>query len=215
MGFYLEGAKVIKPFQKTTTTLMVLAAIDVTQQESDEFHGYWVTKYTGLLSSRVYPILHRLQRVGVLTSRLEQASSKKRYYRLTTDGREYIASHRQFIGEQVGDGKREVAHWPVVSSEGFKSYGLRMTMPFLKICEAMIHAGSEEFYGVALATASGVSRHAVYQALRRMQAKGLLALKANQARSWGMESTRIYYELTPAGYEFLEGVKDLIRRRIT
>ena len=59
---------------------------------SEELWGHQIAEVTGLKAGTLYPILHRFEAAGWLSSRLEEIDpvaegrNARRYYRLTPDG---------------------------------------------------------------------------------------------------------------------------------
>jgi DNA-binding PadR family transcriptional regulator len=72
--------------------------------EGDSY-GYAIIKRVGELSGgqlrwtdgMLYPVLHRLERLGHVQARWITADSgrRRRYYRITTAGREHLRAHRE------------------------------------------------------------------------------------------------------------------------
>ena len=80
----------------TQTTLMVLRAF--VADVGKELSGVDIGESTRIASGSRYPIMARLEEAGWLTSRWEEADSRKigrprrRYYRLTTNGQAWTRS---------------------------------------------------------------------------------------------------------------------------
>jgi PadR family transcriptional regulator, regulatory protein PadR len=74
----------------TLTLLLVLRAF--LAADGEERYGLQVTRSAGVPSGTLYPMLLRLESIGWLTSRVEEADPVnegrplRRYYRLTEDG---------------------------------------------------------------------------------------------------------------------------------
>jgi len=81
----------------TLTTLRILQAL-LAGDPSQEVYGLELRKATGLAAGTVYPILSRLESHGWVASRWEVLDTHeggrppRRYYRLTTAGRESAQS---------------------------------------------------------------------------------------------------------------------------
>jgi len=70
-----------------------------------ESYGYAILKQVKLLSGgelewsdgMLYPVLHRLERLGSVAARWETAETgrRRRYYRITTAGRAHLAAQRR------------------------------------------------------------------------------------------------------------------------
>jgi PadR family transcriptional regulator PadR len=95
----------LKKFQKElsagTVSLVLLAVLG---QAAEPMYGYQIAKRLehggGLLSgkqSALYPVLRNLDAAGLLASEVEPsvAGPPRRYYRITEQGREVLATWRQ------------------------------------------------------------------------------------------------------------------------
>ena len=82
--------KEIRRMMPLASQMPVLALID----KEGEVYGYEIMKLAerlhirGLGASRVYPMLHRMERGGLLRSRW---AGRKKVYRVTASGKKYIA----------------------------------------------------------------------------------------------------------------------------
>lgn len=80
--------------RKTDTTLAVLRVFD--QAPHDAHYGYDLMKQAGIQSGSLYPLLARLERLGIVSSDWEPVEpatvgrSPRRFYRLTDAGRTYV-----------------------------------------------------------------------------------------------------------------------------
>jgi PadR family transcriptional regulator PadR len=89
-----------KDLVAASATPLVLAILT----ESDSY-GYAIIKRVTELSGghvqwtdgMLYPVLHRLERQGLITAKWGKSESgrKRKYYRITKDGREQLASQRE------------------------------------------------------------------------------------------------------------------------
>lgn len=74
------------------TTRLVLSVLQEIPSNTGGWYGRPICQRTGLGSGTVYPILARLEKDGLITSRLEKIDTSKagrparRYYRLTSAG---------------------------------------------------------------------------------------------------------------------------------
>ena len=83
------------------------------------FHyGFDIMEFTGLPSGTVYPILRRFERNGLVRSRWEspqearnEGRPKRRYYELTTAGREALS----VAGERFRQHERIFGHTPATN----------------------------------------------------------------------------------------------------
>lgn len=92
--------EISKDLMAASSTPIVLAIL----AEGDSY-GYAIIKRVAELSGgqmawtdgMLYPVLHRLERLGLVEARWEVADSgrRRKYYRLTTDGRMQLAQERQ------------------------------------------------------------------------------------------------------------------------
>ena len=80
----------------TYSTALVLHAL-----ANGYAYGFDIIDATGLASGTVYPLLRRLERVGYVESRWESQSKAlregrpaRKYYRITSEGRELLARAR-------------------------------------------------------------------------------------------------------------------------
>ena len=106
-----------KDLVAASATPLVLAIL----AEGDSY-GYAIIKRVGELSrgelrwtdGMLYPVLHRLERLGYVEARWATAESgrRRRYYRITTAGRAHLATQRQ--------------HWQVVDA-ALRGIWLEMT----------------------------------------------------------------------------------------
>ena len=88
-----------RELKKGSADLLILSLLDIRPR-----HGYEISKVIeerseGTLSFNVaslYPLLYRLEKRGWVAGRwVEKAGQRRRrYYRLTTDGRKVLKSHR-------------------------------------------------------------------------------------------------------------------------
>ena len=89
-----------KDLVAASATPLILAILS-----EGESYGYAIIKRVAELSSgelqwtdgMLYPVLHRLERNGLVTARWGRSESgrRRRYYRLTDGGEEELASQRQ------------------------------------------------------------------------------------------------------------------------
>ena len=89
-----------KDLVAASSTPLVLAIL-----ADGDSYGYAIIKRVQELSGgalewtdgMLYPVLHRLERSGLVESRWEQAESgrRRKYYRLTKTGREHLAEERR------------------------------------------------------------------------------------------------------------------------
>jgi DNA-binding PadR family transcriptional regulator len=96
-----ENARIAKDLVAASAIPLVLAILE----ESDSY-GYAILKRIGELSGgamewtdgMLYPLLHRLDRLGYLEARWERVGARRRrYYCITDAGREALAEqHRQW-----------------------------------------------------------------------------------------------------------------------
>ena len=98
---YSGSMHVGKDLVAASATPMVLAIL-----AEGESYGYAIIKRVGELSDgeiswtdgMLYPLLHRLERLGYVQSTWRSAAEtgerRRKYYRLTTDGSDALADHR-------------------------------------------------------------------------------------------------------------------------
>jgi DNA-binding PadR family transcriptional regulator len=89
-----------KDLVAASATPLVLAIL-----AEDESYGYAIIKRVSELSNghlrwtdgMLYPVLHRLERNGLVASRWKDAETgrKRKYYRLTREGRVHLEAERQ------------------------------------------------------------------------------------------------------------------------
>ena len=89
-----------KDLVAASATPLVLAIL-----AEDESYGYAIIKRVGELSNgqvqwtdgMLYPVLHRLERHGLVASRWRSAESgrRRKYYRLTKEGRTQLEAERK------------------------------------------------------------------------------------------------------------------------
>ncbi len=94
------GMEINKDLIAASSTPLVLAIL----AEGDSY-GYAILKHVRELSGdhlawtdgMLYPVLHRLERLGFIEARWETADSgrRRRYYRLTSRGRTQLAEERR------------------------------------------------------------------------------------------------------------------------
>ncbi len=86
------------------TQTVVLTLLDHAVDTETEVYGLEICHTAGLKGGVVYPILHRLERAGWLSSRLgapgDSGGQRRRYYRFTRDGRRQA---RQRLGINTKD----------------------------------------------------------------------------------------------------------------
>jgi DNA-binding PadR family transcriptional regulator len=92
--------EISKDLMAASSTPIVLAIL-----AEDDSYGYAIIKRVGELSQgrvewtdgMLYPVLHRLERLGHVEARWEVADSgrRRKYYRITPRGREQLAEERQ------------------------------------------------------------------------------------------------------------------------
>jgi transcriptional regulator len=97
---YVTQQRVDRELKKGSAELLILSLV-----ESRARHGYEIgklieTRSKGMLSFQVaslYPLLYRLEARGVIEGRwVEKAGQRRRrYYRLTAEGRKALATQRQ------------------------------------------------------------------------------------------------------------------------
>jgi len=77
---------------RALTVASVRVAAAFLASTSEELWGHQIAEDTGLKAGTLYPILHRFEAAGWLSSRLEdidpaiEGRNARRYYRLTPDG---------------------------------------------------------------------------------------------------------------------------------
>ncbi len=86
---YMCRLRFMASLKVTPQTARVLAT--VLDDPLSDFYGFEVAKVTGLQSGTLYPILARLETIGILASAWESDNvdpqrPRRRYYRLTPDG---------------------------------------------------------------------------------------------------------------------------------
>jgi len=94
------GPRIAKDLVAASATPLVLAILD-----EAESYGYAILKRIGELSGgqlewtdgMLYPLLHRLDRLGYVeaTWHFQPAGRRRRYYRITSRGREALSEHRR------------------------------------------------------------------------------------------------------------------------
>ena len=99
-----EGARcpvdVVREFGTAAVRLHILH-----HAAGGEVHGAWMTEELARHGHRIvpgtlYPVLHRMERSGLLASRTETAGGRRRrLYRATTAGREVLAECRHALAE--------------------------------------------------------------------------------------------------------------------
>ena len=91
--------KIDRELLKGSTNLLVLSVL-----ENENMYGYQMIKKLKMKSENVsefqegtlYPILHKLEENGLITSYWDEASGKKRkYYSITDEGRKQLKSKKQ------------------------------------------------------------------------------------------------------------------------
>ena len=91
--------KIDRELLKGSTNLLVLSVL-----ENENMYGYEMIKKIKVESENVfefqegtlYPILHKLEENGLITSYWDEASGKKRkYYSITDEGRKQLKSKKQ------------------------------------------------------------------------------------------------------------------------
>ncbi len=95
-----RGLEITKDLIAASSTPLVLAIL-----EEGDSYGYAILKRVRELSGghlawtdgMLYPVLHRLERLGFIEARWETADSgrRRRYYRLTSRGRTQLAEERR------------------------------------------------------------------------------------------------------------------------
>lgn len=96
----LQGMEINKDLTAASSTPIVLAIL----AEGDSY-GYAILQRVRELSGgrlewtdgMLYPVLHRLERLGHIQARWEIADSgrRRKYYRVTTDGRAHLKAQRK------------------------------------------------------------------------------------------------------------------------
>lgn len=89
-----------KELVAASATQLVLAIL-----AEGESYGYAILKRVSELSSgelrwtdgMLYPVLHRLERLGYIeaTWRISENGRRRKYYRITTEGRTQLTTHRR------------------------------------------------------------------------------------------------------------------------
>src|SRR6266568_9360852 len=97
---YMESRMLDRELKKGSAELLILSLVEVRPR-----HGYEISKLIDTRSDGVvrfnvaslYPLLYRLEKRGWLQGRwVEKAGQRRRrYYRLTTEGRKVLASQRR------------------------------------------------------------------------------------------------------------------------
>ena len=97
---YMEDRSVDREWKKGSAELLILSLLDALPR-----HGYEISKLIeqrsqGALSfhaASLYPLLYRLEKRGWIQGRWVEKSGqrRRRYYRLTAQGRKILASQRQ------------------------------------------------------------------------------------------------------------------------
>lgn len=92
--------EISKDLMAASSSLLVLGIL-----AEEDSYGYAILRRVRELSGgrlewtdgMLYPVLHRLERLGHIDSRWETAESgrRRKYYRITTEGRQQLAAQRQ------------------------------------------------------------------------------------------------------------------------
>jgi transcriptional regulator len=86
--------------KKGTTTLLILSLLEVEQRHGYELSKLLELKTRGVVrvhAASLYPLLYRLEKQGLIEGRwVEKAGERRRrFYRLTRDGRRQLDAQRQ------------------------------------------------------------------------------------------------------------------------
>jgi transcriptional regulator len=90
----------LRQMQKGSTEMLVLALLEERQRHGYELATLIGARSGGLLqmhAASLYPLLYRLERRGLVVGRWVEkpGERRRRFYRLTPDGREALAAHRR------------------------------------------------------------------------------------------------------------------------
>lgn len=82
---------------KRSRTLLLVASVLLAAPGDAQHYGYDLCKATGVRSGTMYPLLRRLLNAGWLSDGWESQAEAvdrppRRYYRMTAEGREMLAS---------------------------------------------------------------------------------------------------------------------------
>jgi PadR family transcriptional regulator, regulatory protein PadR len=96
----MSNTEVDAALKKGTAELLVLAQLEGRARHGYEIGQLIATRCAGAVSfqpASLYPVLYRLERRGLIAGRwVEKANQRRRrYYRLTTEGRRVLAERRK------------------------------------------------------------------------------------------------------------------------